>query len=131
VLQVAIELRGAPFIGWIHDLSLQDPYFVWPVLMGATMFWQMKISPTTADPVQAKVFQFMPVMFTFMFLWFPAGLVIYWLTSNVMAIGQQYLTNRMIGPPPRPAVAAATKTEAKAEQPEKKPSGKGGRKKKS
>jgi len=107
MLQVAIELRGAPFIWWIHDLSAHDPYYVWPLLMGASMFFQQRMSPTTADPVQAKVFMFMPVMFTFMFLWFPAGLVIYWLTSNLMAIGQQYITNRVIGAPPRPAVAAA------------------------
>lgn len=96
MLQVAIEVRGAPFFGWIHDLSVHDPYYIWPVLMGGTMFWQQRLTPTTADPVQAKVFMFMPIMFTFMFLWFPAGLVIYWLTSNLMAVGQQYVTNGMM-----------------------------------
>jgi YidC/Oxa1 family membrane protein insertase len=100
MLQVAIEIRHAPFFGWIADLSAQDPYYVWPLLMGGTMFWQQRITPTTADPVQARIFMFMPVVFTFTFLWFPAGLVIYWLTSNLMAIGQQYLTNRIIGAPP-------------------------------
>jgi YidC/Oxa1 family membrane protein insertase len=96
MLQVAIEVRGAPFFGWIHDLSAHDPYYIWPILMGGTMFWQQRLTPTTADPVQAKVFMFMPIMFTFMFLWFPAGLVIYWLTSNLMAVGQQYVTNGMM-----------------------------------
>jgi YidC/Oxa1 family membrane protein insertase len=102
MLQVSIELRHAPFFGWIHDLSTQDPYYIWPLLMGATMFWQQRITPTTADPAQAKIFMMMPFIFTFTFLWFASGLVIYWLTSNLMAIGQQYVTNRLIGaPPPR------------------------------
>lgn len=110
MLQVAIEVRDAPFFGWIHDLSAHDPYYIWPVLMGATMFWQQRLTPTTADPVQAKVFMFMPIMFTFMFLWFPAGLVIYWLTSNLMAVGQQYVTNSMMSKPaPAKAVAEGGK----------------------
>jgi YidC/Oxa1 family membrane protein insertase len=86
-----------------------DPWFVTPLIMGGTMFWQQKMMPAAADPVQAKMFMFMPVIFTVMFLWAPSGLVIYWLVSNVMAIGQQYLTNRIIGAParpPRPAPAA-------------------------
>ena len=76
-------------------------------LMGATMFWQQRMMPTTADPMQQKMFMLMPIIFTFTFLACPAGLVIYWLVSNLLAIGQQFLTNRMIGPPPqaRPAVA--------------------------
>jgi YidC/Oxa1 family membrane protein insertase len=105
MLSAAIELRGAPFFGWIHDLSAADPYYVWPVLMGGTMFWQQKITPTSVDPMQARMFMMMPIIFTFMFLWFPAGLVIYWLASNMMAIGQQYVTNRIIGPAPVPAKA--------------------------
>jgi YidC/Oxa1 family membrane protein insertase len=100
MLSVAIELRGAPFLGWIHDLAAADPLYVTPVLMGATMFWQQMMMPTTADPVQQKVFLLMPLIFTVMFLAAPAGLVIYWLMSNLMAIGQQYITNRLIGPPP-------------------------------
>jgi YidC/Oxa1 family membrane protein insertase len=108
MLSVAIELRGAPFFGWIHDLAAADPLYITPVLMGGTMFWQQRMMPTTADPVQQKIFLLMPLIFTVMFLAAPAGLVIYWLMSNVMAIGQQYLTNRMIGPPPgakpKPAV---------------------------
>jgi YidC/Oxa1 family membrane protein insertase len=96
MLSQAIELRGAPFVGWITDLSRHDPWYITPLLMGATMVWQQRITPTTADPVQAKVMMFMPIMFTFMFLWAPSGLVIYWFMSNVLAIGQQYLTNHLI-----------------------------------
>jgi YidC/Oxa1 family membrane protein insertase len=106
MLSQAIELRGAPFMAWINDLSTHDPYYVTPLLMGASMVWQQRLTPTTADPVQQKVMMFMPVMFTFMFLWAPSGLVIYWLMSNVWAIGQQYVTNRLIGPPKIPAAAA-------------------------
>ena len=102
MLSVAIELRGAPFFGWIHDLSKADPYWVWPILMGGTMFWQQKMTPTNADPVQQKIFLFLPLLFTVMFLAAPSGLVVYWLVSNLMAIGQQYLTNRLLGAPPRP-----------------------------
>jgi YidC/Oxa1 family membrane protein insertase len=111
MLSQAIELRGAPFFGWITDLSVLDPLFITPLLMGATMFWQQRMTPSTADPAQQKVMMFMPVMFTVMFLWAPSGLVIYWLVSNLLAIAQQYLTNRMIGPAPgartRPAPAGA------------------------
>jgi YidC/Oxa1 family membrane protein insertase len=103
MLSAAIEVRGAHFFGWITDLSLMDPYYVTPILMGGTMFWQQKMMPTTADPVQQKMFLLMPIIFTAMFLWAPSGLVVYWFVSNLLAIGQQYLTNRMIGPPPRPA----------------------------
>ena len=100
LLSTAIELRGAPFFGWIHDLSRHDPLYVTPVFMGATMVWQQKISPATgADPVQQKMMMFMPIVFTFMFLWAPAGVAVYWLMSNLWGIGQQYLTNYLIGPP--------------------------------
>ena len=100
MLSQAIELRGAPFAGWIHDLSVKDPLFITPILMGITMVWQQRMTPSSMDPAQAKIMMFMPVMFTFMFLWAPSGLVIYWFVSNLFAIGQQYMTNRMIGPPP-------------------------------
>jgi YidC/Oxa1 family membrane protein insertase len=100
MLSVAIELRGAPFVGWITDLSSFDPYFVTPVLMGATMFAQQKMTPAVADPVQAKMMMFMPLMFTGMLMWAPSGLVLYWTSSNLWAIGQQVLTNRLIGPAP-------------------------------
>lgn len=99
LLSMSIELRGAPFIGWIHDLSAPDPYFVFPLLMGITMFWQQKISPTSADPTQQKVMMIMPIMFTAMMAFSPSGVVLYWTVSQVWAIAQQYLTNRIIGPP--------------------------------
>jgi YidC/Oxa1 family membrane protein insertase len=98
LLQQSIELRGAPFALWIRDLSHPDPYFVTPILMGATMFWQQKITPTTADPTQQRVMMIMPLMLSVMFLWAPSGLVLYWFISNVWAIGQQYFTNWLIGP---------------------------------
>ncbi len=107
LLSQAIELRGATFGLWLQDLSLPDPYYVTPVLMGATMFWQQKITPTTADPMQQKIMMLMPLMFSFMFLQAPSGLVIYWFVSNLWAIGQQYFTNWWIGPQLVPAARAA------------------------
>jgi YidC/Oxa1 family membrane protein insertase len=98
MLSQAIEIRGAEFFGWITDLSRPDPLYITPLLMGATMFWQQKIAPTSADPVQQRVMMIMPVMFTFMFLSYPSGLVIYWTISNLWAIGQQYLTTSLAAP---------------------------------
>jgi YidC/Oxa1 family membrane protein insertase len=98
MLSVAIELRGAPFVGWIHDLSAHDPLFITPVLMGITQFFQTKMTPTSADPAQQKMMMFMPLVMMSFFIWAPAGLVLYWTTSNLWAIGQQVLTNRLIGP---------------------------------
>jgi YidC/Oxa1 family membrane protein insertase len=106
LLQQSIELRGAPFGLWIHDLSQHDPYYVTPILMGVTMFWQQRLTPTSADPTQQKMMLMMPLVFSFMFLRFPSGLAIYYLVSNIFQIGQQYFTTWMIGPPvlqaPRP-----------------------------
>jgi YidC/Oxa1 family membrane protein insertase len=100
LLSTAIELRGAPFFGWIHDLSVHDPLYITPVLMGITMVWQQKLTPAAgADPTQQKMMMFMPIVFTGMFLWAPAGVAVYWFMSNLWAIGQQYLTNYLIGPP--------------------------------
>jgi YidC/Oxa1 family membrane protein insertase len=100
LLTTAIELRGAPFVGWIRDLSVPDPLYVTPVLMGVTQIWQTRMTPQTGvDPAQQKMMMFMPVLFMFFFLWAPAGVVLYWLMSNVWGIGQQYLTNYLIGPP--------------------------------
>ena len=94
VLLNADELQGAPWIGWITDLSHQDPYYVLPVLMGITMFIQQKVTPNTmTDPTQKKIFQFLPVIMTFFFLTFPAGLVLYWLVNNTLTIAQQYYIN--------------------------------------
>lgn len=110
MLSAAIELRGAPFFGWITDLSRHDSLYITPVLMGLSMLWQQKMMPTTADPIQQKVFLLMPVIFTVSFLWAPSGLVVYWFVSNLLAIGQQYLTNRMIATPTRSTGAQRGKT---------------------
>lgn len=100
----AVELRHAPFISnipftdfvWLADLSAKDPYYITPLVMGATMFLQQKLSPAPADPTQAKILMFMPLIFTFMFLNFPSGLVVYWLVNNVLSIGQQWLMLRNV-----------------------------------
>ena len=94
VLLDAIELRHAPFMFWLTDLSAKDPYYITPVVMGATMFIQQKMTPSNMDPVQAKIFLIMPVVFTFLFLNFPSGLVLYWLVNNVLTIAQQFFINR-------------------------------------
>ncbi|MBK2028169.1 membrane protein insertase YidC [Francisella noatunensis] len=94
VLLESVELRQAPFIFWIHDLSMKDPYFVLPILMGISMFLQQKLSPAPTDPMQAKIMMFLPVIFTFLFASFPSGLVLYWLTNNVISILQQWIITR-------------------------------------
>ncbi len=96
VLLGSVEMRNAPWIGWITDLSIKDPYFVLPLLMGVTMFVQTKLNPTPPDPIQAKVMLFLPVIFTGMFLFFPAGLVLYWTVNNILSIAQQWQITRMI-----------------------------------
>ena len=96
-LMESVELRHAPFALWLTDLSVKDPYYVLPLLMGATMWWIQKMSPTTVtDPMQQKVMQLMPIIFTFMFLWFPAGLTLYWLVSNIVTIAQQTFIYRQL-----------------------------------
>ena len=100
LLRAAVEIRGEPFIGWITDLTQYDPYYITPIVMGASMVWQQRLTPSQADPMQQRIMMLMPVIFTFMFLRMPSGLVIYWLTSNIFGIGQTVLTNRIIGPPP-------------------------------
>jgi YidC/Oxa1 family membrane protein insertase len=96
VLLESVEMRQAPFMLWITDLSTRDPYFVLPLLMGAAMFGQQKLNPAPPDPVQAKVMQFLPVMFTVFFAFFPAGLVLYWLTNSVLSILQQWRINAVV-----------------------------------
>jgi len=96
VLYTTIDLRQAPFMLWITDLSVQDPYYVLPIIMGVTMFIQQKITPTTMDPTQAKIMLVLPVGMTFLFVNFPAGLVLYWLTNNTLTISQQLLTDRFV-----------------------------------
>jgi len=94
-LMEAVELRHAPFMFWIQDLSVQDPYYILPILMGVSMFFIQKMSPATVqDPMQQKIMKFMPVVFTFFFLWFPAGLVLYWLMSNIVTLVQQTVIYR-------------------------------------
>jgi YidC/Oxa1 family membrane protein insertase len=112
LLSQAIEIRGEPFIWWITDLSAHDKYYVTPILMGASQFWQQRLTPAAGDPAQQKMMMMMPLVFTFMFLWMPSGLTVYWFFSNLLAIGQQYLTNRLVGPPnvPRPAAERKLKT---------------------
>jgi YidC/Oxa1 family membrane protein insertase len=89
-------MRHAPWLGWIQDLSSKDPYFILPIIMGVSMLVQMKLNPTPPDPMQAKIMMALPVVFTFMFLWFPSGLVLYWVVNNVLSIGQQWQITRMI-----------------------------------
>ena len=96
VLLASVELRNAPFIWWIKDLSAQDPYYILPVLMGATMIIQTYLNPTPPDPIQAKVMKIMPVAFSVFFFFFPAGLVLYWLVNNILSIAQQWQITRMI-----------------------------------
>jgi YidC/Oxa1 family membrane protein insertase len=113
LLSQAIEIRGEPFIWWITDLSAHDRFYVTPILMGASQFWQQKMSPPAGgDPVQQKMMMMMPLVFTFMFLWMPSGLTLYWFFSNLLAIGQQYLTNHLVGPlnVPRPPAERKLKT---------------------
>lgn len=92
----SVELRQAPFILWIQDLSIKDPFFILPLLMGATMFIQQKLNPPPTDPIQEKVLSFLPIIFTFFFAFFPAGLVLYWLVNNVLSIAQQWLITRAV-----------------------------------
>lgn len=93
-LQNAIEMRHAPFILWIKDLSAKDPIYITPIIMGASMVIQQKMTPSTADPAQARLFLLMPIMFTFLFLNFPSGLVLYWLVNNILSIAHQYYLNK-------------------------------------
>lgn len=90
VLFESVELRQAPFMLWIHDLAAMDPYFVLPLLMGGTMYAQQLLSPTLGDPMQARIMKMMPIMFTVLFLFFPAGLVLYWLVNSVLSVAQQW-----------------------------------------
>jgi YidC/Oxa1 family membrane protein insertase len=97
LLMASIELRQAPFLLWIHDLSQFDPYFVLPILMGASQLVIQHMTPqTTVDPVQAKILKLMPIMFTFILAWAPAGLVLYWFSNNIVSMVQQILTNKWL-----------------------------------
>ena len=99
VLQASVEMRGAPWMAWITDLSKPDPYLVLPILYAISMYITTKLSPAPADPVQAKMMLFMPLLFSIMFFFFPSGLVLYWVVNNVLSIGQQWVINNKIVPP--------------------------------
>jgi YidC/Oxa1 family membrane protein insertase len=96
VLVESVEMRQAPFALWITDLSSRDPYFILPLIMGAAMLFQQKLNPAPADPVQAKVMQIMPIMFTGFFAFFPSGLVLYWVTNTLLSIAQQWKINKVV-----------------------------------
>ncbi|MFO1371615.1 MAG: membrane protein insertase YidC [Candidatus Competibacteraceae bacterium] len=96
VLVETVQLRQAPFMFWIRDLAIPDPLYVLPLIMGVTMFIQQKLSPAPPDPVQAKVMMALPIVFTFMFLWFPAGLVLYWVVNNLLSIAQQWVITKRV-----------------------------------
>lgn len=96
VLLESVEMRQAPWILWITDLSITDPYFILPIVMGLTMFIQQMLNPTPPDPMQARVMKLLPIIFTFFFLWFPAGLVLYWVVNNILSIAQQWYITRQI-----------------------------------
>ena len=101
VLLSSVEIRHAPWIGWVHDLSAPDPYFILPLLMTASTLLQTALNPAPPDPMQAKMMWFMPLIFSVMFFFFPAGLVLYWLTNNILSIAQQWIINTRMGVPPQ------------------------------
>jgi YidC/Oxa1 family membrane protein insertase len=96
VLLASVEMRNAPWIGWVSDLAAPDPYYILPVLMAVTMFIQTRLNPTPPDPIQAKIMMIMPLVFSVMFIFFPAGLVLYWVVNNILSIAQQWVITRQI-----------------------------------
>jgi len=113
VLLSSVEMRHAPWILWIHDLSAPDPWFILPVVMTATSLFQTWLNPTPPDPMQAKLMWIMPLAFSVMFIFFPAGLVLYWITNNVLSIAQQWFINKRLGvlgnPPKKPKAPTLAK----------------------
>ncbi|MBY0411074.1 MAG: membrane protein insertase YidC [Burkholderiaceae bacterium] len=101
VLLSSVEMRNAPWVGWIHDLSAPDPFFILPLLMTCSSLLQTALNPAPPDPMQAKMMWFMPLIFSVMFFFFPAGLVLYWLTNNILSIAQQWIINTRMGVPPQ------------------------------
>jgi len=119
ILTVSIEARNAPFIGWIHDLSSKDPYFILPIIMCVTMIAQTALTPSTADPVQKKVQYLMPVILTVAFFrTAPAGLVLYWMVSNLVGVAQQFIINKL-SPPPPPATTDIPRDDKPGRKPPK------------
>jgi YidC/Oxa1 family membrane protein insertase len=96
VLLESVEMRQAPFILWLTDLSAKDPYYVLPLIMGVTMFIQQKLNPAPLDPMQAKVMMILPIVFTIFFAFFPSGLVLYWVTNNILSIAQQWVITKRV-----------------------------------
>jgi len=107
VLLAAVEMRGAPWLGWITDLTVPDPWFILPILMGVTSILQVKLNPQPMDPMQAKIMMIMPVAFTVMFVFFPAGLVLYWVANNILSIAQQWAINKQVEGGGKPASGKA------------------------
>jgi len=99
VLQASVEMRGAPWIGWIQDLTQPDPYWILPILYAISMFITAKLNPQPADPMQAKMMLFMPLAFSVMFVFFPSGLVLYWVVNNIVSIAQQWVITKRYGTP--------------------------------
>jgi YidC/Oxa1 family membrane protein insertase len=97
VILSSVEFRGAPWLGWIVDLSAKDPWFILPLLMTGTSLLQVWLNPTPPDPMQAKLMWFMPLAFSVMFFFFPSGLVLYWLSNNILSIAQQWIINKRLG----------------------------------
>ena len=121
LLSVAVEIRGEPFMGWITDLTVADPLYITPIAMGVSMVVQQRMTPTPSqDPMQQKIMMLMPVMFSVMFLFAASGLVLYWLTSNLLTIAQTVITNKIIGPPKvhevRPAAERRIKQRSKKDK---------------
>lgn len=110
LLVVSVELRHAPFLGWVQDLSREDPYFILPILMGASQLLMQKMSATQAEGIQAKIMMLMPVVFTLILAWAPAGLVLYWFSNNLLSMGQQAITTRILNRREEAAAEAARKT---------------------
>jgi YidC/Oxa1 family membrane protein insertase len=111
VLLSSVEVRGAPWMGWITDLSVPDPWYILPIVMAATTMLQTALNPTPPDPMQAKLMWYMPLIFSVMFFFFPAGLVLYWITNNVLSIAQQWMINKSMGVPPQFNLPWKTKPE--------------------
>jgi YidC/Oxa1 family membrane protein insertase len=103
VLFESVELRQAPFFLWIKDLAVMDPYFILPLAMGASMYWMQTLNPQVGDPMQVKMMKMMPIMFTVLFLFFPAGLVLYWLVNNILSVAQQQFIYRQVEKAQAPA----------------------------
>jgi YidC/Oxa1 family membrane protein insertase len=101
VLLSTVEMRNAPWIGWIHDLAAPDPFYILPIIMTLSTMLQTALNPAPPDPIQAKMMWFMPLIFSVMFFFFPSGLVLYWITNNVLSIAQQWIINTRMGVPPQ------------------------------